>query len=463
MYRLFKAHLWLFFAAFLVLGMSVVIPGIDGTQAIAQEEEDKDAPMKGKQSATLSKRVYELISEANEKVDAEDYAGARELLDKVKAMPKLSTYETAQMYSFYGFLYFNSEQFAKAREAYEQVLKQPDLPEGLVQQTYRTLAQLAFATEDYQQAIKYANDYMAQTGPDAEMYVIIGTAYYQLAADKGDRATKDDFRKIISPVETAIKMSEEKGNSGKEQWWLLLRVAYWELDDYKKVKEILEMLVVNWPKKEYWTQLSGIYFELKDEPRQLAAYEAAYDQGLLNKSAELVQMSQLHIQAEAPYKGARVLEKGFEAGIVERNVRNLRLMSQAWQLAAEDQKAIGPLEEAAGMSEDGELYARLAQSHLNLSQFKPCIGASNKALQKGKLKNTGNAYLILGMCQTELGQLAEAKTTFGKAAQYDKVAKNATSWINYVSSEQSRLEQLERSLKEAQEYLDSLKEYSDQA
>ncbi|MGI9291711.1 MAG: hypothetical protein ACR2QG_10600 [Gammaproteobacteria bacterium] len=460
-------------AAFIYCGAAIV-PGLTDGVVLAQskkEEDDSKAPFKGKQTQTLGKRVYELITEANEFVDAEDYANARKTIDKVKAMENLSSYEKAQMWTFYGFLYFNAEQYQQATDAYKNVLAQPDLPVGILQNTYRTLAQLAFATEDYNQAIKYANEYMALVGEDPEMYVIIGTAYYQQASEKGNAATKADFGKIIPPVEKAIDLSKQRaqaraaetgepisGGKGKEQWWLLLRVAYWEQENYQKVAEILEYLVVNWPKKDYWVQLSGIYFELKDESKQLAAYEAAYDQKLFDKSSEYVQLAQLLIQADAPYKGARVLEKGFDAGIVERNMRNLRLQSQAWQMSQEYRKAIPSLEEAAKLSEDGELFSRLAQSHLNLNDFKSCITASEKALQKGKLKNTGNTYLVLGMCQFEAKQLSNAKATFRNALRYEKVAKNAKSWVDYVTSEQNRIEQLERSMREAEEYLRKLDE-----
>ena len=157
------------------------------------------------------------------------------------------------------------------------------------------------------------------------------------------------------------------------------------------------------------------------------------------------------MQAEVPYKGAKVLEKGLAEGSVEKNERNLRLLSQAWQLAQEDRKAISPLKEAAAMSDDGDLYARLAQSYLNLSEYKACIDASDQGIKKGGLKNTGNAYLILGMCQFERNALQSAKTSLRKALQYKKVAKNASSWISYVESEQSRLRQLEQSLKQVQQ------------
>jgi len=429
-------------ASLLLLGPTLLPVGSSG-QVVAQEDkkENKKAPMSGRQTQALSKKVYDLITEANELVDAEKYDEALGVLNKIKAMPRLSEYETAQLYSFYGFLYFNAERYKEAVNAYNTVLKQPDLPAPLQQQTIRTLSQLAFVTEDYQAAIKYANQYIDEVGPDPDMYVVIGTAYYQL----------EKYKDIIPPVEKAIVLANERGTQTKEQWLLLLRVAYWELGDYKKVKELLEQLVVGWPKKDYWTQLSGVYFELQDEPRQLAAYEAAYDQKLLSSSAELLQLAQLFMQADVPYKGARVLEKGFEAEQIERTERNLRLMSQAWQLAQEDRKAIPPLKEAAAMSGDGELYARLAQSYLNLSEYKSCIEASNKGLGKGGLKNTGNAYLILGMCQFELDSLSSAKASFRKALKYEKAAKNASSWIAYVESEETRLRQLEQSLQKVQQ------------
>jgi tetratricopeptide (TPR) repeat protein len=454
MYRSAKTYALISVFAVLLYSGALLLPDAGGTavaQSKKQDKKDSKAPMEGRKTQALSKRVYELITEANEKVDAEDYAGALILLDKIKAMPKLSAYETAQLYTFYGFLYFNAEQYDKAIKAYNTVLSQPELPPAIFQQTIRTLSQLAFVTEDYQLAIKYANQYMETVGPEPDMYVIIGTAYYQMASDKGDKATTADYNKVIKPVEKGIALADERGTSVKEQWWLLLRVAYWEKDDYSKVRDILEILVVNWPKKEYWTQLSGMYGELKDERKQLSAYEAAYDQGLLVKSAELIQMAQLFMQADVPYKGARVLEKGLEAKIIERDVRNLRLQSQAWQLAQEDRKAIPPLKEAAGLSDDGELFARLAQSHLNLSEYKSCVTASGKALNKGGLKNKGNTYLIQGMCQFELDKLGEAKASFRQAAKSEKVAKNARSWISYVESEESRLKQLEQSLKKAEE------------
>ena len=415
-----------------------VLIDADSVRAVAQDkdEDNSKAPFKGKKVQTLGKKVYELITEANELADNKDEAGARRLVDKGKAFENLSPYEIAQLHNFSGFLYYNDGKYPQAKRDYETVLKQPDIPEGLRQQSVRILAQIMYVTEDYQNAIRYAQQFMDEAGEDPDMYSLIGTSYFQL----------EQLPKIIAPMERAIALAKERGISSKENWWLLLRAAYWDKKDYRKVREILETLVVNWPKKDYWTQLSAIYYELKDERKQLASYEAALDQGLLERSSEFVQMAQLFMQAEVPYKGAKVLEKGLADGIVEKNVRTYRLLSQAWQMAQEDRKAISPLNEAARLSDDGELYARLAQSYLNLSEYKNCIDASRKALNKGKLKSTGNAYLILGMCQFETKALSSAKASFQSAAKFESSAQNARNWIKYVNNEQERVRQLQESL-----------------
>jgi tetratricopeptide (TPR) repeat protein len=270
-----------------------------------------------------------------------DFAGAEAKLAEIGAMKNLSPDEQAQMYNFYGFIYYSQEKYQKSIGAYEKVLALPDIYPGLRNQVTYTLAQLKFTTEQYQDAIDLLKDWLkTQENPGPEPYILIATGYYQL----------EQIDKIIPPVETALQIAKERGIDPKEQWWLLLRVAYWEKGDNKKVKDILEILITNWPKKEYWVQLSAIFGELENEPKQLSAFESAYDQNMLATNSELLQMAQLYLANDVPYKAAKVLEKGFSEKIVERNARNLRLYSQAWQLAREDRRAIEPLKEAAEMS-----------------------------------------------------------------------------------------------------------------
>jgi tetratricopeptide (TPR) repeat protein len=404
-----------------------------------QSGESEESQQETRRTGSISEKVYRKLAEAQELADAENYAGARAILDEVKANPKLSPYETAQLYNFYGFVYYAQDRFQDSIRAYETVLKQPDIPPGLRDQTLYTLAQLHFTTENWAKAIDLVKQWMASAAnPGPEPYILLGSAYYQT----------ENYRAMIEPIERAMEIARERDVEVKEQWWLLLRVAYYELDDYKKVKDILEVLVVNWPKKEYWTQLSAMYGELDNERGQLAAYRAAYDQGLLIRSNELVQMAQLLLQAEVPYKAARVLEKGLEDGVVDKTSDNYRLLAQSWQLAAEDKKAIPALKTAAGLSSDGDLDHRLAQSYLNLSQYDNCIEAARDALRKGGLRRVDSANIVLGMCLFEQDRYEDAKKAFRAAAKDDRSRTTANQWLQFINSEQERERQLQESLKQ---------------
>jgi len=428
---LFRTALVLATVAFSVAVISIAVPGT----AVAQEEGQQRETRRG---MVLSEPVYRRLAEAQELAEADNWRGALAVLDQVKALPRLTSYETAQLYNFYGYTYFGLERYSDSIEAYRTVLRQEDVDAGMRETTTYTLAQLYFTTEQWRQAAELVSNFLeTATNPSPDPYILLGSAYYQL----------EDYRNLIPPIERAIEIARQRGVQDREQWWLLLRVGYYELRNMPKVVEILETLVTRWPKKEYWVQLSAIYGELDQQRRQLAAYESAYDQGLLATGTELTQLAQLFLASNVPYKAARVLDKGMEDGLVERTEANYRLLSQAWSIAREDARAIAPLRRAADMSSDGELNVRLAQSHLNLGQHQECVTAARAGLQKGRVGRDDLAQIVLGTCLFELGNYQESKAAFQRAAQDQRSATAARQWIQYVDNEVERQRQLEESLR----------------
>ena len=256
-----------FVVAMLAACLPLLAP--DWSSGVAQAQSnptEKKADEKRKRTGSMSEKVYKRLAQAQEFADPPeetpdvqpDYLKALSELDAIKVLPKLSPYERAQMNNFYGFIYYSMERYNDAIRAYQQVLQEPEIPEGLRTSTIYTVAQLKFILEDYQGAITQMNQWVAESeNPGPEPFIFIATGYYQL----------EQYRNIIGPVERAMGIARERETPLKEQWWLLLRVAYWELDDISKVKDILEILVVQWPKKEYWTQLSAMYGELDQESR----------------------------------------------------------------------------------------------------------------------------------------------------------------------------------------------------
>lgn len=424
----------------------VLIAFVPASGALAQDYGSGDGGGQGQEQqetrrvSGINAKTYEKFAAASDLMDADDYQGAMRILEEIKAKPKLSPAEAIQLYSFYGVLYFNMEDYQQSIKAFETMLVQPELEERQKTETLYTIAQLYFTIEEWQSAIDIMRDWLkAVENPPPEPFILLASALYQL----------DRYPEMIQPIDRAMDIARERGKPVKEQWWLLLRVAYYEMNDFEQVTRILEILVVNWPKKEYWTMLSAMYGELNLEAKQLAAYESAYDQNFLEKGNEIVALSQLLMQAEASYKAGRVLETGFKDGLVEENEDNLRLLSQAWQVSAEFDKAIGPLKKAAAISGDGELDVRLATSYLNLSRHDECVKSARAGLKKGGLKRPGTAQELLGMCLFGQDKFDDAIKAFRQAVKDKKIEKRARNWIKFIQSEQDRINQLNESIRQA--------------
>jgi len=398
---------------------------------VAQEESERET----KKTVAMSQAVYEKLTEVQEMVEAKNYAGADGILREMRANEKLSDYERAQIWNLTGYSAYLQEKYKEAIDAYEQVLKQPDLPEALQQTTLKTMAQLQFTIEDYTTALATIRRLMAIIPePSADVYMLEGQALFQL----------NRYDEALKPIKTAVDMFREQGQVPKENWLLLLRVIYFEMKDYDNMLEVVKELVQHYPKDTYILTLAGVYSELGDTKKQLALTEVLYEKGLLNTNSHITNLANLYLLHGLPYKAAEVLEKGIDAKIVEENDRNLRLMSQAWYQAREDLKAIPPMARAAKMTNDGELYVRLAQAHINLEQWTEAAEAVNAALSSGGLKRTDQAYIMLGMAFFNQKLLTQARDAFQKAGRDQRSAKAAEQWVAYVDSELRRQELMDQ-------------------
>ena len=446
------------------------------SEAIAQEGQER----KTKKVGAMTEKVAKKLSAAQELIEEEKIEEGLKELNDIMGFKKLTDYERAQVNYFYGYVEYLKENYQGAISYYRKVLQDEKVPEGLVSSARTTIAQLYFQLEDYPRTVSAVNEILKnQTTPRPDLYILKGTAQYQmkeftktiesveqaisLAETRNiDRVTQlqknvtsaaskyrvkydrknIDYISLANEVKKVMKIQLDgtrKGNDRyvqleeeikgleadaknlaigptKEQWWLLLRASYYELEQMDQVKRTLERLVVEWSKKEYWVQLSAMYSQDKQETEQIAAYQTAYHEGYLEKSSEFVMMAQLYLSQEAPYEAAKLLQKAVDDGKVETDdEKNWMVLAQAWFLSKYDEKAIVALREAAKLTDDGELDMRLARSLSNIGDYSGCIESSKTGIKKGSLKRLDESYITKGMCEFEAAEYEDAKDSFVKA------------------------------------------------
>ncbi|MEP4486388.1 MAG: tetratricopeptide repeat protein [Halioglobus sp.] len=404
--------------------------------AIAQDENAAKPQQETRRTPALRNKVYERLAEAQAAAEAKDMATAQKVLDSMIASGgknELNSYELANVYNLYAFIYYSREDYPAALKAYENVVKQPDIPLAMEINTKYTIAQLYFVQEKWKQGIDALNEWFALTqNPPESAYILLAQGYYQLK----------DYNKALTNTEIAINMYKDKGKVPKEQWYNLARFLYFDKNDINNAVAVLEELLKYYPKKQYWVQISHMYGEQKKESWQLAAMETAYVQDMLDKGTEQITMAYLYLNGEVPYKAAKVMDRGIKDESIQDTSKNYEVMGNAWRQSQEVSKAIPAMEVAASKSDSGELYARLGNVYLDGDQYKKAITAINKGLQRGGVKRPDTARLVLGMAYFNDKQYAKAREAFKAAGRDDRSEKYAAQWILYMDTELDRQQKL---------------------
>jgi len=190
-------------------------------------------------------------------------------------------------------------------------------------------------------------------------------------------------------------------------------------------------------KKSYWLQLSAVNSELQKYEDAVAAMEIAYRGGILTEDAEIRRLCELLLYVGIPYRGATTLQKAIADDKVKADKKTYETLANAWIAAREYDKAAQPLGQAAALHENGDLYVRLAEVLMQREKWPEAQDALQRALDKGKLKDTGNTKLLMGIAVYSQKKPGEARTWFQQAREYPNERKAADGWLQHINSEQN--------------------------
>ena len=370
----------------------------------------------------LTEKTYKALSAAQDLMAAEKDTEAEK---KLKALLKQTTdgsYERAVVQQTLGYLYSSQEKYKNARKLFKQALDSKALPEKVSHNLHYNLAQLFLADEEYKEGIALLEQWLkAETSPPNSAHVLIASAYYRVK----------NYKKTIEHIRIAIKNDK----SSKEAWYQLLLSAHLELKQYKSAISVLETLITRYPyQKVYWTQLSALYLQQNKEFTALAVKMLA--QRLeLGDGKVLINLADMYRYLHIPYKSAQLLTNGINDGQIEANFDNLNHLADSWLAAKEGQKAADVLQQVARLDDSGESDLKYGRVLFGLEQWQQAADALTKSVKKLDGEQQGTASLLLGMAQYHLGDLAQAKMTFGKAVAFKHERNQAGQWLRHIEKQ----------------------------
>jgi tetratricopeptide (TPR) repeat protein len=378
----------------------------------------------------MSKKTYDAINEIQLLVDEEKWREAVAQIQEVKE-GKLNGYEMAHILNMEGFLWFQLEENDKALGAYEEALRQEGLPESQVRALLNAVSQVSLAVGNYVTAEKYARQLLATEteAPQPVSQVILAQAL----------VGQERFEEAIEPLKKALQMQRDTGSTPRENWMVMLSSVYYSLERYRDMRDILYEIIELYPKERYILNLAALHGQLEEPEKQLALVESLRDDKRLQRGFHLLLLANLYMSQGTPVKAARLLDQEIAAGRIEATRQNLELNSQAWYVAGNEAKAIPPLQAAAKKAKDGELYLRIARLQMDLYEWNAAERSARQALDKGGLREPGDAWLLVGMALARGEKLEAARVAFIEAAEYESSEKWAQQWLRFVDIEKQRL------------------------
>lgn len=411
-------------------------------EAVAQEG---SKAKKTRRTPAMSEKMFKAFAKVADYASPPEDSGKkpdlRAALSEVKKLEKncskCNAYELAQVYNYYGWIYYSLEDTNNAIKYYRKVIEQsPNISLGMEVQTLDTIAKLSFSLDDYKGALEYHDKWMKiATLITASAHEFRAQVYYQMKRKKD----------ALTSINKAINMTEAKGNVPKDAVLTLQRALYIEKEDYAKAAKNLEKTIRHYPKKTYWVQLSGLYGILEQSKKQIHALDAVYLMDGVKKEQQILNLAYLYIGNDYPYRAAKILEKALADKQIESNEKNLELLARTWSQAKETKKAIPVMARAAKLSKVGDLYGQLVALYVDLDDNKNAVEAGKKALDKGKLKRPGEVHVNMGVAYVNLKKYKSAVTAFENAKKDKKTKRIADSWLTYAKRELYRQEQLDRS------------------
>lgn len=403
-----------------LLAFAAVAALLAGAPASARE---RRPPPESKKVEAVSRAVYEKLGKVQQAMDAENWAAASSGLQGILASGKLNAAEESLVHQTFGYVYSGQQQYTKAIGSFEKALALGGLPDTAQVNTQFNLGQLYLLTDQTDKGIRTLEAWFAKAeNPSAPTYLLLANAY----------AEKGDYRTAWRWAQPGL----EKMDPPRESWMALAAQLNLQLENYREARRWLERLVNGWPKKTYWMQLVAVYGETNEPRKALVAMEMADRQGYLTTSQDRVRLAQLYLVSENPYRAGLLLEEGMANGSIEKSRENYELLANAWTLAREYERALGPLAQAAERAREGKLYVRLGQLHLDAERWGEAEKALRKGIARGGLDHPGEAQLLLGIALYQAGSLDAARQAFESAARDPNAAGQARQWLQTLQASQ---------------------------
>lgn len=361
-----------------------------------------------------SQKFVKAYGKIADQYEADQYDEALAGLAKLET-PKSSGYERGKIAQLRGFIYYNQDQLPEAIEQFKAAIATDALSNEEHFQLKLTLAELYHMNDQLAESAAAFDEWTK----DAE--TITGRNWALQAKNYYDQ---DDYEQTLVYIDKAFATGDKP-----ERAWQQMKAQC--LLSLERTEEAIafgrEVLAASPDDAEFVGFLSALLIDAGKPLDAVAELEKLRAAGKFEKESLYVNLAAAYRESDRPLEAAQVLQEGLDKGVVKPTRDRYQVVGEAYYDAEDLTKAVAAFRSAASLSPDdgnGDFWIGV----ILLDQEKPqeARAAFTAAIQKGNLRQLGNAYYQLGVAELDSDNEAAAIAAFQKAQGYPESAKNAT-------------------------------------
>ncbi|MFY7872233.1 MAG: hypothetical protein ACOVQL_07645 [Limnohabitans sp.] len=293
----------------------------------------------------------------------------------------------------------------------QEMLLAPDLPASDRRALQESLMNAAQQKQDHVLLVRTARQYLQEggTNPSIRPALIQALALSQQHAE------------VIRELQEKMRLDAASGQKTPENQLRLLALSYRQLKDDAGYHATVKQLLASYPSRDYWAEVAGRMITLPgfNNRFELDVFRLLEQSGNLQEPVDFTEMAGLAMQAGLPAEALRVLNLGYDKGILGQGAQaaaHSKLRTEAQTKVREDDRSFAQLEKSA---RDGNTLASVAAVYGSRQDWTQAQAVYARALAAGGLRREQEVRLHYAISLFKTGQkepaLAQLKTIQGDA------------------------------------------------
>lgn len=226
----------------------------------------------------------------------------------------------------------------------------------------------------------------------------------------------NDYAGTAAFVERWVADQESRGEKPDETALGVWASSCVRLKDNDCVTKAVDKQVRYAPNREAWNNLTLLMLRSAPQERTLQVLRFADEVGSLEEGDQISEYASLSMEKGFPGEAEKAMQAGIDAGKfgdkakLADDVRSLQTTARTQ--AAADRASLPRLAKEAAAQKTGTAEVRLGQAYTGYGQYAEAIGAIERGLAKGGVRDVPEANLSLGIARLRAGDKAGAQTAF---------------------------------------------------